>query len=173
MKSCVFSTVGAGLLLVASAGGCRPNSAQDARVLTEQGMTKVDWTAAEAEQDIAVRHLRRTETASHHVVRLSGDERPHIHAKSDLTVTVLSGQVRMNLGSQVVKVGPGQVIDIPRGTPHFAENISLDPSEAYMIFSPPFQKADNQPVPASKSSAHRGTRLSPHATSSDPSASRN
>jgi quercetin dioxygenase-like cupin family protein len=109
-------------------------------------MKSVTWTADEQKKDIAVRTLRVTESASYHVVRLSGDEKPHVHRGSDLTVTVLSGKVRMNLEAQVVEVHPGQVIDIPKGSFHYAENLSDGPSEAYVVFSPPFQKGDNVPA---------------------------
>ncbi len=114
--------------------------------MTPDGMQAISWTDDDIRKDIAIVHLRRTETASHHIVRLSGAEIPHIHDHSDLTVTVLSGKVRMNLGDEVQIVGPGQVIDIPRGTAHFAENIAPGASEAYAVFSPPLDKADNRPL---------------------------
>lgn len=111
-------------------------------------MQAVSWTHDDRMKDIAVHHLRRTETASHHLVRLSGSEVPHTHEKSDLTVTVLSGRVLMHLGGHVLTVGPGQVIDVPRGTPHFAENLSSSASEAYTVFSPPLDPGDNHPTAA-------------------------
>lgn len=109
-------------------------------------MTRVTWTAEESAKEIAVRSVRTTETASYHVIRLAGAEKPHRHLVSDLTVTVLRGQVRMHLGDQVEVVNAGQVIDVPRGTPHYAENIDREPSEAYVVFSPPFAPTDNHPI---------------------------
>ncbi len=114
--------------------------------MTPSGLEQITWTREDRQKEIAVQHLRKTDSASHHLVRLKGAEQPHVHEHSDLTVTVLSGKVRMHLDKHVIEVKAGQVIDIPRGTMHYAENLAPSASEAYTVFSPPLQKDDNRPV---------------------------
>lgn len=117
-------------------------------IVTPGGVTsRIEWTAEEQARDIAVRTLRVDNDASHHVVRLAGSEEPHVHDRSDLAVFVLRGSVRMHLGDQVVVLEPGDVVDIPRGTPHWAENIDTGPSEAYVIFAPATDGKDKRRVP--------------------------
>ena len=114
------------------------------KATTEQ----TSWTDQERAQEIAVKTLRKTESASYHVIRLSGAEKPHTHDRSDLSVFVLRGAVRMHLADRVIDVGPGDVIDIPRGVVHWAENVAGGASEAYAVFAPPFDGKDRRFVGA-------------------------
>ena len=139
MKALLLSTFSLALL----GAGCQASAP---RVMTPEGMKVISWTTEETQKEIAVRHLRRTHAASHHLVRLAGAEQPHIHEHSDLTVAVLRGRVLMHLGPHERVVTAGQVIDIPRGTPHYAENLTRDASEAYVLFSPPLRKGDQRPT---------------------------
>jgi mannose-6-phosphate isomerase-like protein (cupin superfamily) len=121
--------------------GCEDD--RGAVVLTPAGITKrIAWDDKELAKEIAVKTLRKTEAASFHVVRIVTAENPHVHDRSDLSVFVLSGRVRMRLGAHTVEIEAGDVIDIPRGVPHWAENIADQPSEAYVIFMPPFNPKD-------------------------------
>jgi quercetin dioxygenase-like cupin family protein len=127
-------------------GACGP--ATSGRVLEPAGLTdRFDWTAEERSQEIAVRTIRRTDSASFHVVRLAGAEKPHVHDHSDLAVFVLLGQVRMHIAGRVTPVRAGDVADIPRGTQHWAENASDEASVAYAVFTPALDKNDRRPAP--------------------------
>ncbi len=106
----------------------------------------VTWTDEELGKDVAIKTVRQSDGASYHVVRLLKAEKPHVHDRSDLVVVVLSGSVKMHFGDRVVPVGPGQVIDIPKGAPHWAENASAGPSFAYVVFAPAFDGKDRRPV---------------------------
>jgi mannose-6-phosphate isomerase-like protein (cupin superfamily) len=106
----------------------------------------VTWSDEELGKDVAIKTVRQSDGASHHVVRLLKAEKPHVHDRSDLVVIVLSGSVRMHFGDRVVPVGPGQIIDIPKGEPHWAENASAEPSFAYVVFAPAFDGKDRRPV---------------------------
>jgi mannose-6-phosphate isomerase-like protein (cupin superfamily) len=128
------------------------------KVVTPDGeLPAVVWTEEELGKDVAIKTVRQTDAASYHVVRLLKAEKPHIHDRSDLSVFVLSGSVNMHLGARVIPVGPGQVIDVPKGVPHWAENASADPSFAYVVFAPAFDGKDRRPVDESPS-----TSGSPH-----------
>lgn len=105
------------------------------------------WTADEREKAIAVRRLRETAEVSVSLIRLAGAEQPHMHKDHDLVVVMLSGTARLHLGNRTVEVRPGDVMEIPRGVVHWAENTGPEASEVYAIFSPPYDGRDNLPVP--------------------------
>jgi mannose-6-phosphate isomerase-like protein (cupin superfamily) len=50
----------------------------------------------------------------------------------------------MHLADRVIDVGPGDVIDVPRGVVHWAENVGDGASEAYAVFAPPFDGKDRR-----------------------------
>lgn len=102
------------------------------------------WSPEESQQDIALKTLRQTPEASFHLIRLKGTERPHVHDHHDLTVFVLSGKARVHFATRSVEVGPLDIIEIPRGHMHWAENISPGPSVVYVIFTPPFDGKDHR-----------------------------
>ena len=128
--------------------GCSSSSSARGRVITTLP-DPIDplWTPAELEKQIAVRRLRATAEISVNLIRLAGAEQPHIHKDHDLVVVLLSGQARLHLGNRTVDVRPGDVMEIPRGVVHWAENTGPGASEVYAIFSPPFDGRDNLPVP--------------------------
>ncbi|MCG8556934.1 MAG: cupin domain-containing protein [Proteobacteria bacterium] len=106
----------------------------------------IRWTKNEQARELAIRTLRNTGQSSHHVVRLNGAEKPHVHDYHDLTVFVLSGKVNMHLGEHVSSVETGDVIDIPAGQAHWAENAQRAASEAYVVFVPGFDGKDRRPL---------------------------
>jgi mannose-6-phosphate isomerase-like protein (cupin superfamily) len=112
--------------------------------LVEPGQVtqSVEWMEAESKSDIAIRKLRETADASFQIVRLNTAEKPHVHQHHDLTVFVLRGRALMHLDNKDIPVRAGDVIDIPRGIPHWVENKSKSPSEVYAIFTPAFDGKD-------------------------------
>ena len=106
--------------------------------------TIVQWSAEELTRDVAVKTLRKTEQASFHFVRLNGAEAPHVHDRHDLTVFTFSGQSVVHFKDRTVSMGPGDLIEIPRGVWHWAENIGQAPTQAYAIFTPPFDGKDRR-----------------------------
>lgn len=116
-------------------------------VITVEGpLPAIVWSDEELAKDVAIRTVRQTEAASYHVVRLRTAEKPHVHDRSDLAVFVLSGRVNMHIGTRVVPARAGDVIDVPKGVPHWAENASTEPSLAYVVFAPAFDGKDRRPV---------------------------
>lgn len=114
-----------------------------ATVLTPDGpLPRVEWSAEELNKDIAFRPLRATDAAGYAIVRLRGQEKPHVHDRSDLTVIILTGKVLMRLDDRSVELGPGDVIDIPRGVVHWARNLHPVASEAYLVSTPPLDRDD-------------------------------
>ena len=121
--------------------------AEKGRVVSPHAALRaIQWTEEEQGREVALRTLRVTREASFHLVRVRAAEKPHVHDAHDGTVFVLSGRFLVHFGERSVVVGPGDVIEIPRGVPHWAENISSEPSEAYVIFTPPYDGTDWRPV---------------------------
>lgn len=121
-------------------GGC---AAPTPRVLTPQGLLgDVPWTEAQRRQEIAVHPVQRSAAGSTSIVRVRTAEKPHVHEKTDLVVTVLRGTVRMHLAQQMVQLSPGDVIVIPRGVEHWAQNLGPGAAEALVAASPAYDGSD-------------------------------
>ena len=128
---------------------CTPERA--GQIVTPKGvLSGHEWTAEERQKEVAVRTLRKTSGASHHLIRLRTAEKPHVHDHHDLTVFVLAGKGRMHLAGRSTVVHPGDVIEIPRGTVHWAENLDTAASEVYAVFNPPFDGKDRRFVNAER-----------------------
>lgn len=133
----------AALLLAA----CAAAPSGQGRVVAPDGSSeRIVWTAEELAKPIAVRRLRATAEVSVSLIRLKDAEKPHIHQKHDLVVVMLSGAGVLHLGDRAIPVKPGDVMEIPRGTVHWAENTDPAGSEVYALFSPPYDGLDNIPV---------------------------
>jgi mannose-6-phosphate isomerase-like protein (cupin superfamily) len=107
----------------------------------------IQWNREEMDRDMALRTIRITPEASFHLVRIRTAEKPHVHDFHDGTVFVLSGKLRVRLADRTVTVGPGDVIEIPRGVLHWAENLDQSASEAYVIYTPPYDGEDRRLIP--------------------------
>ena len=75
---------------------------------------------------------------------MRGQEFPHFHDHHDLSVSVLSGKGIVHFKDHDVVITPGDVIFIPRGTFHWAENTDPDASVVFAVFSPPFDGKDKR-----------------------------
>lgn len=128
------------LLIVQLAASPLTNAAK--LVFPTETLPLDQWTTAEKQKPIAVRHLHKTDTSSTHLVRLAGAEKPHVHDSHDLTVTVLSGTSTIHIGEREEAVSAGDVIVIPKGTYHWAENNGEAASIVLTIFSPAFDGKD-------------------------------
>ena len=104
----------------------------------------VQWSPDELARDVAVKNLGATAEASFHFVRLKEAEPPHIHDRHDLTVFIFSGTSTVHFKDHTVSMRPGDLIDIPRGVWHWAENIGKNPTQAYAIFTPPLDGKDRR-----------------------------
>ena len=72
--------------------------------------------------------VARTDVEGGYVVPL------HSHPNEQVT-WVMSGKWRFHLDNKVVEVGPGEMIFIPKNTPHTVE--AVETLVAYDIFTPP------------------------------------
>ena len=126
---------------------CADSGSSRGRVVTPDNVTaQVAWTPEELAKPIAVRRLHATAEISVSLIRLKDAEKPHIHQPHDLGVVMLAGGGVLHLGDRAIPVKPGDVMEIPRGTVHWAENTDPAGSEVYALFSPPYDGLDNIPV---------------------------
>ncbi len=113
--------------------------------MTVGGLLHVEWKDADVRGPLTIRTLRKTAEASHHLIRLDGAEKLHVHEGRDVTIVVLEGKARMRLAEQDMEIKAGDVIEIPRGVPHKAESLQK-PVVVYAIFTPPNDPADYREV---------------------------
>ena len=100
----------------------------------DQNYSSTKWTAAEQQKAIAIQHL----------IRLKGKELPHYHDKHDLNVSLLSGNSIIHFKGHEVRMKPGDVVFIPQGTYHWAENTDPVASVVFAVFSPAFDGKDKR-----------------------------
>lgn len=124
-------------------------------VLPERQFDPAVWSAEEQDRPIAVRRLSATAHSSNHLIRLQGSERPHYHDRHDLTVTLLAGAGRIHLADRQVDLAPGDVVVIPKGTLHWAENRATGASVVFAQFAPAFDGKDRRFVEVETAGADR------------------
>lgn len=117
---------------------------QGSVVLPEKNLTQEDWQIPLNDAGIGVKTLTKTAETSTHLLALKGKEKPHVHDTHDLTAIVLSGKVNIHFKDRTQEMTTGDVVSIPRGTFHWAENICEEQSQIYVIFNPPFDGKDRR-----------------------------
>lgn len=120
--------------------GCA--SKRTPQIFTPNGNLAAYWTPEELEQNIAAKKDRETSAASYHFIRVRGAEKPHTHQEHDLTVILLSGKAKVHFRNREYFMEPGDIVEIPKGTYHWAENLFGAGSEVYAVFTPPYDGKD-------------------------------
>jgi len=98
-------------------------------------------------ENIRPTELRRSQDMSVHLVRIRSREQPHVHIRYDLVVVLMQGEGTLWLAGKPLQMHPGDVAVIPKNTPHFFVNGGAEPASALVVFTPPFDGPDQQPVP--------------------------
>jgi quercetin dioxygenase-like cupin family protein len=101
-------------------------------------------------ENIRAAELARGESASLHLVRIRDREKPHVHTRYDLTVTLLGGEGTLWLDGKALPMRAGDVAFVPRGTPHYFVNEGCKPAAALVSFSPPFDGPDQEGLNAGR-----------------------
>src|ERR671924_1862449 len=65
-----------------------------------------------------------------------GGPPPHIHTREDETFYLLEGSVEFRLGEDTVVAGPGDFVNVPRGTMHRFENTGSGTARIILTFTP-------------------------------------
>lgn len=96
------------------------------------------WNREDAGLDA---HVRRRLLSSRRtlVVLSDGSTRDyrlaHVHSVDQVTV-VLSGRVELRVGDTLHRMGPGQSVHVPAGTPHAMRSADPDRAETLHLFLP-------------------------------------
>lgn len=81
-------------------------------------------------------------TSSVHLTQVETVVEMHHHAAHDENVWIVRGSGRLTLGDRKIKVKAGQMVHVPRGTPHAFHNMGSNPAVVISVFSPGFDGKD-------------------------------
>lgn len=65
-----------------------------------------------------------------------GGPPPHIHRREDETFYLLEGEIEFLLGERLVMAGPGDFVNVPRGTVHRFLNVGTATARMILTFTP-------------------------------------
>ena len=65
-----------------------------------------------------------------------GGPPPHVHSREDETFYLIEGQIEFLLGDKTVTAGPGDFVNVPRGTVHCFHNIGTKSARMVLTFTP-------------------------------------
>jgi quercetin dioxygenase-like cupin family protein len=65
-----------------------------------------------------------------------GGPPPHIHTREDETFYLLEGEIEFLLGSELITAGPGDFVNVPRGTVHRFRNAGTETARLVLTFTP-------------------------------------
>ena len=97
-------------------------------------------------ENIKFTTLGRGQGSSHHVVQVRDREVPHLHRVHDLTFILVRGRGYLFMDKVRIALSAGDIAHIPRGAPHHYVNTDLEPSAAFVIFTPPYEDTDAIPL---------------------------
>ena len=92
--------------------------------------------------EISRKLLKVGENSSLHVVWIKTREKPHYHAKHDLTVILVRGKGTFWVAGIPLEMKEGDIVFVPAKVVHWFENKAKDKSVAVVIFSPAFDGKD-------------------------------
>lgn len=92
-------------------------------------------------ENVLVRRLYSNEEASGFVIWIKQQVPLHKHLAHSETVTILSGKAMMRLGDQTMAVQKGDIIFIPKGTPH-SVTVSRGTLKVLSVQAPMFDGSD-------------------------------
>ncbi len=131
----------AGLLLPLILAGC--GGGERVQILTPGIDNRtVEWTEKEQRQIMSMKTLRTWTGTSVHGLRLAGRSDSRVHDQHDLTVVVLAGNADIRLAGKWKSVNPGDIIEIPRGSPYQFDRTGSAAAEFYFIYYPPYDGID-------------------------------
>jgi mannose-6-phosphate isomerase-like protein (cupin superfamily) len=91
--------------------------------------------------------LLKQPDVSDFLVQIRNREQPHIHQTHDATIVMLRGRGRLVLKDRILIAREGDVLFIPRGTPHYYVNDGPTPTVVLAIFTPAYDGKDAEVVP--------------------------
>lgn len=133
-------------LLLSACAGDTSGRGRGSLIRPEEPGGQPRWTERELQQPVALRNVRRSDQASFHLLRLRAEQPAYAHDRSDLVFMVLAGSMTMTVNGEPVRVAPGDVVEVPRGTPYALRNDGEAPGSAYLMFTPALAADDRRLV---------------------------
>lgn len=65
-----------------------------------------------------------------------GGPPPHIHSREDETFYLVEGEIEFRLEDETIVAGPGDFVNVPRGTVHCFRNAGTEPARMVLTFTP-------------------------------------
>jgi quercetin dioxygenase-like cupin family protein len=65
-----------------------------------------------------------------------GGPPPHIHRREDETFYLVEGRIEFVLGEKTITAGPGDFVNVPRGTVHCFRNTGTETARMVLTFTP-------------------------------------
>ncbi|HLG42586.1 MAG TPA: cupin domain-containing protein [Planctomycetota bacterium] len=121
------------------AGCAAPRMATESMVTNMPDLVRMD-PVGETPAKITLLHGDDVHTCN--VVQVRAAVKAHVHRKSHEIVCVVSGEGRLKLGDKELRVGPGDVIFVARGTVHAFESTGAEPAVVLSVFTPRFVEGD-------------------------------
>ncbi len=97
-------------------------------------------------ENVKMTTLGQGQGMSHHIVQIRGRESPHVHKAHDDTMMIIRGRGYLMLSDKRIELSAGDIVFIPRGAVHYYVNNGLEPTIAFVVFSPPFGGKDTIPI---------------------------
>jgi len=110
--------------------------------LSAQGVISTDTVKSPDAKKNFVKALHSDSLSSSFIIEIPAEVKLHYHAHHTEQVVVLSGEADMRLGDQNIHIKAGDVIFIPKGTPHSAKVTSTVPLRIISIQAPYFDGSD-------------------------------
>ena len=104
-------------------------------------------------ENIYFRQIYSDSLVSSFVIFVKKEVRLHKHATHTEHVYILDGEGEMRIGENIVKVKKGDIITIPKNTPHYLKVTSATPVKAFSVQAPLFDGKDRimiEDLPAGK-----------------------
>ena len=93
-------------------------------------------------QELRTDKVEGDSLSSVYLTQVRGEMKAHSHLHHKETVYLVRGAGRLTLGDKKYKIGAGEVITIPTGTPHSFYSMGKIPAVAISVFSPGFDGKD-------------------------------
>lgn len=110
--------------------------------LSAQGVISTDTVKSPDAKKNFVKALHSDSLSSSFIIEIPAEVKMHYHAHHTEQVVVLSGEADMRLGDQNIHIKAGDVVFIPKGTPHSAKVTSPVPLRIISIQAPYFDGSD-------------------------------
>ncbi len=130
------------LSLISLLGCMTPESRASGTIISPAEAAQGSWTEQEVAAPLVIRNLRVSPEASFHVLRVRTELPMRQHKDSDLVLMVVAGKAELRLGDRTIPAAPGDVVEVPKGSPYGVVNRGESAAIVYAVYTPGFNPDD-------------------------------